>query len=389
MKGLSLAADALVGQPMFQMIDRARELEDAGRSIVHLEIGEPDFETPEHISAEAVTAIQKGDTHYVSSWGIVELRRAVQDATENSRGFRPDLDQVLVTPGANIATYIAIRCLVDPGFEVLIPDPGFPTYQASVVAAGVKGIPYQLSEENSFRISADLIESQITDRTRLIVLNSPSNPTGAVTPPEEIRRVYELAEKHDLYIFSDEIYARMIFDSVAFSSPGSLDLCRERVIISNGFSKAFAMTGWRLGVMIGPAAVMAKMMLFLQTTLSCVPPFVQRAGIAAITGGQGQVNNMMQAYQRRRDLVVSGVRDCRGLSTPTPGGAFYLFPSIERTGLSSDEFGRRLLEEAGVAVVPGGHFGPSGEGHVRLSFASNEDLLAEGIRRLREFCEKL
>ena len=389
MRVLSRVAGLLIGQPMFKVIDEVKKLEEIGRDIVHLEIGEPDFETPTHIASAAIEAISEGDTHYVSSWGISVFREAVRASTGRSRGFVPNLDQVLVTPGANIATYLTLRCLVDPGFEVLVPDPGFPTYAASIQAAGVTGVSYPLDSDNEFKVSAKLIEPLITEKTRLLILNSPSNPTGAVTAPEEIAEVYELARKHDLYVFSDEIYARMIFDGVPFFSPGSLDECKDRVIISNGFSKAFSMTGWRLGVMIGPSEVMEKIMLLLQTTLSCVPPFVQQAGLAALEGSQTEVLGMMSAYERRRDVAVAGINGCKGMSTPTPGGAFYLFPSINGTGLSSEVFAARLLHEASVAVVPGNHFGEAGEGYVRLSYASSEQRLAEGIERIREFCGRL
>jgi len=385
---MSHVAQQMIGQPMFQVIDRVRIMEDAGRDVVHLEIGEPDFETPENISIAAVEAIQAGDTHYVSSWGVREFREACARATQRSRGFLPDLEQVLVTPGANIATFLTILTLVNHGEEVLYPDPGFPTYEASVRAAGVEGVRYGLEHENGFRISSALVEEQITDKTRLIIVNSPSNPTGAVSDERELRKVFELARAHNIFIFSDEIYARMTY-SHSFFSLGSLDGSKERVIVSNGFSKAFAMTGWRLGVAIGPAAIMERMMLLLQTTLSCVPPFVQRAGIAALDEDQSQVKAMMEEYRRRRDLVVEEVNSIPGLFADAPGGAFYLFPSIKETGLSSSEFAERLLEEEAVAVLPGHNFGPSGEGYIRISFASGEERLREGLIRIRSFCERL
>lgn len=385
---MSRVAQQMIGQPMFQVIDRVRVMEDAGRDVVHLEIGEPDFETPANISDAAVEAIQAGDTHYVSSWGLNDFREASARATQRSRGFLPDLEQVLVTPGANIATFLTIVTLVNQGEEVLFPDPGFPTYEASVRAAGVQAVRYRLDHENGLRISSALVEAQITDKTRLIIVNSPSNPTGAVSDERELRKVFELARAHNLFVFSDEIYARMIYGD-RFFSPGSLDGCKERVIVSNGFSKAFAMTGWRLGVAIGPAPIMERMMLLLQTTLSCVPPFVQRAGIAALEEDQSQVKAMMAEYGRRRDFLVEEVNSIPGLSADAPGGAFYLFPSIKETGLSSSEFAERLLEEEAVAVLPGHNFGPSGEGYIRLSFASGEERLREGLSRIRSFCERL
>jgi aspartate aminotransferase len=372
---------------MFQVIDQVRRLEANGRDVIHFEIGEPDFETPASITQAAVGALRDGDTHYVSSWGLPDFIGACETATEQSRGFRPVRGQTLVTPGANIATYLAMRTLVNPGEEVLIPDPGFPTYLASARAAGVRAAYYQLAADDDFRVHADLIESKVTENTRMIVLNSPSNPTGAVSDPDQIRAVFEIARKYDLYIFSDEIYARMIYGDQDFYSIGAQDACQERVIISNGFSKAFAMTGWRLGVMIGPQQVMEKMMLLLQTTLSCVPPFIQRAGIAALEGKQDYVAMMMAKYEERRNIAVSAINLIPGMTCPNPGGAFYLFPSIKETGLDSTSFTSALLEEQAVAVLPGHNFGPSGEGYIRISYASSEARLREGIDRIRVFCE--
>lgn len=388
MRPLSDISNSLIGQPMFQVIDAVAKLEREGRDVVHFEIGEPDFETPAPITSAAVEALTNGDTHYVSSWGLHDFIETARSATLNSRGFLPDYRQVLVTPGANIATYLAIVSAVNPGEEVLYPDPGFPTYRASVLAAGVEGRTYPLQSSDGFRIRADLIEPVITDKTRLLIINSPSNPTGAVTEAKELEKVFNLAEKHNLLVFSDEIYARLIFEEDFFSM-GSIDRCAERVIISNGFSKAFAMTGWRLGIVVGPEAILEKMMLLLQTTLSCVPPFIQRAGIAAIDGDQSAVRLMLEAYRSRRDLVVNRVGAMKGVFVEKPGGAFYLFPSIRDTGLSSEEFCRRLLHEEAVALLPGGNFGPAGEGFVRMSYASSEARLNEGLDRMSRFCESL
>jgi len=389
LKSLSQVANQLVGQPMFQIIDQVRQMEAMGRDVVHLEIGEPDFETPLHITRAAINALEAGDTHYVSSWGLPDFIEASRKATFSSRGFLPEVGQVLVTPGANIATYLTIRCLVNAGEEVLYPDPGFPTYEASVRAAGVVGVTYPLNSENGFRITADAIESMMTDKTRLLIINSPSNPTGAVTEANELRKIFDLARRHDIYVFSDEIYARMVFGPGAFFSMGTVDRCEERVIISNGFSKAFAMTGWRLGVVIGPSVVMQKMMLLLQTTLSCVPPFIQRAGIAAVEQSQADVDVMMASYRSRRDLVVNLFAEIPNIDVKSPGGAFYLFPSIHKTGLSSEEFAARLLHEEAVAVVPGNHFGVSGEGFIRISCASSKEQLSEGMSRIRDFSGRL
>lgn len=382
---LSTRALALSGQPMFQVLDRANLLEKQGVDVIHLEIGQPDFPTPSDISSAGVKSIEAGETQYVSSWGIDDLRLASAGATEKSRGFRPEISQILVTPGANIATYLTIACLLDSDDEVLLPNPGFPTYSASVSALGANQVLYDLDESNAFRLSATEIEKNVTQNTKLLILNSPSNPTGAVTGEEELRKIFDLAAERDFYVFSDEIYARMVFDNVPFFSISSLDHCKERVILSNGFSKAFSMTGWRLGVVIGPTVLMEKMMLLLQTSLSCVPPFIQRAGVAALRGSQDEIQLMRRTYEERLREAVNFINGIPGMSVSMPGGAFYLFPSIKETGLSSEEFCSRLLEEKGVAALPGTNFGQAGEGYIRIAAAIDNSRMIEGLERLKAF----
>ena len=300
-----------------------------------------------------------------------------------SRGFRPQTKQVLVTPGANIGIFYAVFCLVDPGCDVLVPDPGFPTYFSAIRMCGANAVSYPLSEANKFRARAADIEPLITDRTRLLLLNSPQNPTGSVIERWAQEEIFELAKKYDLYVYSDEIYARMIYDDQEFSSIASLDACQERIILSNGFSKAFAMTGWRLGALIGPAPVMERMMLLLQTTSSCVAPFLQSAGIEALRGDQSQVRHMMQEYRARRDLLVQGLNAIPGITCHNPGGAFYAFPNIRHFGLTSEEFADRMLERAGVALLPGSNFGECGEGFVRICYANSRENIAMALDRIR------
>ena len=278
MKSLSLAAQQIDGQPMFRYLDRARQLEAEGRSMIHMEIGDPDFATPPNITMAAVQALTAGKTHYTSSWGDLEFRETIRQATYRSRGFMPDLDQVLVVPGANIGIFYAVFCLCDPGTEVLVPDPGFATYYSSIKMCGAVDVHVPLREEHGFRMQAADVRELITDKTRLLILNSPNNPTGAVMTREELKAIYDLCVEKDIYLYSDEIYSRMIYDEYDFSSPSQYDQCRSHVILSNGFSKAFAMTGWRLGALIGPPEVMERMAMLLQTTSSCVSSFVQAAG---------------------------------------------------------------------------------------------------------------
>lgn len=382
---LATATDNLIGQPMFKVLAKVQEQERSGRDMVHFEIGDPDFGTPTNIIEAACSALRNGDTHYTSSMGLHDFRETVRQTTARTRGFTPDLDQVLVTPSANIIIYYAIRCLVEPGEEIIVPDPGFPSYYAAIRFCGATAVPVPLREENEFRMHPDDVRRAITPKTRLIILNSPHNPTGSVMTPEEIDAIAAIAEEHELFLYSDEVYARMIFDDATpFHSPSKRDRCRERTIVANGFSKAFAMTGWRLGVAIGPSDVIEKMGLLLQTTSSCVAPFIQRAGIEAIIGDQTQVNAMMTEYRLRRDLLVDGLNKIPGISCLKPGGAIYVFPSIAGTGLTSDQFADLMLEQAGVAVLPGNNFGAAGEGFVRLCYAVSRERIAEGLKRIEQ-----
>lgn len=389
MREIAANAALIQGQPMFKVIDKVKRLEAQGRNIVHLEIGDPDFTTPMHIIAAAQKSLNLGETHYGSSWGLDDFIQTMRQATFKSRGFLPDVDQLLVTPGANISIFYSIFCLVNPGQEVLVPNPGFPTYLSSISMCGAHAVPYPLHDKNGFQMRAADIEPLITPRTRLLIINSPQNPTGAITEPEHLKEIYELAEKHDLYIYSDEIYSRMVYEDGEFFSIASLDQARERVILSNGFSKAFAMTGWRLGSVIAPKVVAERMMMLLQTTSSCVSAFVQRAGIAAIEGDQSPVFEMMTAYQNRRNLLVNGLNAIPGIQCHLPGGAFYAFPNISSFGLTSEEFADVMLEKANVALLPGSNFGSQGEGFVRMVYASSESNIQMALDRMSEACRQL
>ncbi len=383
MKSLSKVTSLIDGQPMFKYLDRAKALEAQGRHLIHMEIGEPDFDTPMNVTWAAVKSLSNGETHYGSSFGLKEFREAIQFATERSRGFKPDLDQILVTPGANIGIFYAVYCLVDPGFEVIVPDPGFSTYYSNIKMCGAVPVRVPLKEENEFRMNPDDIEAAITDKTRLIIINSPQNPTGSVLTSEETKRIYEIAKKYDIYVYSDEIYARMNYDPVGFNSPSIYDHCKEHVILSNGFSKAFAMTGWRLGTIIGPADVIERMAALLQTTSSCVSTFIQRAGIEAIMGSQETVTKMMEEYKSRRDMLVTGLNRIKGVNCLMPGGAFYVFPNIKGTGMSSDQVVEKLMD-AGVVTLPGHCFGEYGEGYIRLCYATSRANIQIALDRIEK-----
>jgi len=386
---LSDAAHNLRGQPMFKMLARIQELEREGREIIQFEIGDPDFSTPENITNVAIESLVSGEVHYTSSYGLYEFREVVASVTQNSRGFTPHIDQVVITPGANIIIYYAIRCLVNSGDEVIVPDPGFPTYYSVINFCGVKPVRVPLREANNFRMNPQDLRDVITDNTRLIILNSPQNPTGAVLTSEEILEIYQIAEEYDAYIYSDEVYSRMLFENASFCSPSMYDSCKHRTILANGFSKAFAMTGWRLGAVIAPVDVAEKMSLLLETTSSCVSPFVQRAGIEAAIGDQGGTRAMIREYRKRRDIIVKELNKIPGIKCLMPGGAFYVFPSIVDTGLSSEKFAEFALEEAGVALLPGTNFGQYGEGFIRLCYANSQSNIYRGMARLKEAVESL
>lgn len=385
MKQLSIAARNVEGQPMFKMLDKVQRLERTGQKILHFELGEPNFDTPANIVDAACQALKNGETHYTSSMGLYAFREVVQQTTLVSRGFKPEIEQILVTPGANAIIYLAVSCLVNPGEEVIVPDPGFPTYYSAIRYCGAVPVTVPLYESNQFRLNPDDLRKRITSKTRLIIINSPSNPTGAVMTPEEINEVARIAAEHDIYLLSDEIYARMVFaGGSSFHTPAVLDKCKERTIIINGFSKAFAMTGWRLGVAIGPKEVIEKMGLVVQTIVSCVPPFIQHAGIEAIKGDQSAIADMLTSYQKRRDVLVAGLNNIPGIKCVKPEGALYAFPNISGTGMTSDEFADFALEKAGVALLPGNNFGGHGEGFVRLCYVNTLANIEHAIEKLTQ-----
>ena len=385
---LSRCAEQIEGQPMFKVLARVQEMEKSGANIIHFEIGDPDFHTPSNIIETACRSLRANETHYTSSMGLRDFRQVIRETTAISRGFMPTMDQVLVTPGANISIYYVVRCLVNPGEEVIIPDPGFPTYTSVLKFCNAVAVPVPLREENQFRMNPDDVRKRITEKTRLIIINSPNNPTGSRMVRSELEAIALIAREHDIYLLSDEVYARLVYESTEiFYSPSSVDCCQERTILSNGFSKAFAMTGWRLGSLIGPEDVIAKMGLLLQMTSSCVSPFIQRAGIEAISGDQSESKVMVDEYKKRRNLLVEGLNSLPCVSCLLPEGAFYVFPNISRTGMTSEEFAEVMLNEASVALLPGTNFGSNGEGHVRLCYAVSRDCIVKGIERMRKVLE--
>lgn len=379
MMRISQAGSRLEGQAAFKVLQRARELEARGRKILHFEIGEPDFDTPDHIKSACHRAVEGNRTHYVSSYGIPELREAVCAEVERTRGFRPDPGQVIITPGGNALIYFTMACVTDPGDAIMTPDPGFFTYWSSIGYLDRTLIPLPILEENEFRMDPDDVRRRLTPETKLIIMNSPQNPTGSVMTRGEVEEMADIAEEHDIYLLTDEMYSRMTYEA-PHVSPAGRDRCRNRTILLDGFSKKYAMTGWRLGWGVAPEPLVERMGLLLQTIVGCTNSFVQHAGVAALEGGDRCITDMMEQFRQRRDILVRGLNRINGISCVTPGGAFYAFPNITGTGMSSSEFTEYLLEKGGIAILSGSDFGPRGEGYVRFCYASD-------IQRIREALE--
>jgi aspartate/methionine/tyrosine aminotransferase len=370
---------------MFQIMDRARQLEAEGREIIHLEIGDPDFPSPSAAIAACKEALDTGYTHYVSSYGDVELRRTGAMLTERSRGFRPDIEQIVVTAGANIQIYYVVACTVDPGEEVIILDPSFVSYEAIIRVVGGVAVKVPLRETNGFEPDIVEVEAAITSKTRLIIVNSPHNPTGAVYSEATMEGLYRLAVKHDLFLLSDEVYGRMVFpdSDTQFFSPSVFDRCRERVVICHSLSKSYSMTGWRIGALTAPEFLARKIALLLETTSSCVAPFIQRGAAAALNDGNIYSANMIEEYCVRRDLMVAAINEIPGVYCHRPQGTFYTFVNVVGTGLRSEEFSELLLDQLGVATCPGNYFGQTGEGYVRFCFARSTREIERAAERLK------
>jgi aspartate/methionine/tyrosine aminotransferase len=375
------------GAGIFEVLSKAKKLEREGKSILHFEIGQPDFPTPTHIKEEAKKALDDNFTGYVAATGIIELKQAIQAEVKRTRGFEPTLEQILVVPGANTGVYYTLRSIVTKNTdEVIYSDPAFPTYGAVLNYLGCQKKPIPLKEENEFRFDPSDIEQNITDNTKLIIINSPMNPTGSVMTFEEVNRVATLAKDYDIHLLTDEIYSKMTYDQ-SFHSPSEYDKSKDRTIILDGFSKAYCMTGWRLGYAIGPEDIIDRMGLLISTTVSCVSSFSQKAGVAALNGSQEDLYNNMKAFRKRRDAIVSGLNSIPDFSCLTPQGAFYVFPNIKKTGMSSKELADFLLEEAGVACLPGTIFGKNGEGYLRFSYATDVKTIESAIKRIKKSLE--
>ncbi len=369
----------------FEAAARARALEAEGRDVIHLEIGEPDFDTPAHVREAAKRALDDGATHYAPFAGIPELRAAIaEDATSRKR-FPVDPSQVFVTVGGKGVMVYAILGLVDPGDEVIVPDPGYPIYASLTSFVGATPVPIRIRQERDFRLDVDELASLVTPRTRLLVLNSPANPTGGVLTGGDIERIAELALRHDLVVLADEIYARILYDGAEHVSLASLPGMAERTIVLDGFSKTYAMTGWRMGYAIVPPTLVQAYGTLIINTVSCAPTFVQVGAVEALRGPQDDVDAMVDEFRARRDLVVDGLNAIPGVESATPHGAFYAFPHIGGTGFTGAELADRLLAETGVCVLAGTAFGGVGTEHIRISYANSRANLTEAVRRIDAF----
>ena len=372
----------LASEGAYQVLAKATELERQGRDIIHFEIGQPDFPTFPNISQAGTQAILDGQTRYTPPIGMKELREVIARDVGNRRGMAFDPDQVVVSPGAKPNLFFPTLALVEDGDEVIYPNPGFPTYEAMIRVARGKPIPVPLLENNQFSFDLDVFDQLISKRTKMIILNSPGNPTGGIIPIEDLNHIAEAAKKHDCWVLSDEIYTRIVYDGLtAFSIAGLPDMV-ERTIIMDGFSKTYSMTGWRLGFGLMPHDLAEKVSLLLMHSVGSTAQFTQIAGVEAVNGPQDQVDMVVSEYQKRRDLIVEGLNKLPGISCQNPQGAFYVFPNIKGLKKSSQDAADWFLEECGVAVLPGSAFGKFGEGYLRFAYANSRENIKKALDRL-------
>ncbi len=373
----------------YAVLARAQELEAQGRRITHLEIGQPDFPTPEHVSAAGIQAIVDGKTKYNPPAGLPRLRELIAEHAGSQRGLDLKPESVVVGPGSKPGLFFPTLALVAPGDEVLYPDPGFPTYEAMIRVAGGIPIAIPVREENNFSFDLDAFDAKISNRTKLIILNSPANPTGGVIPLADLTHIAEQAQIYDCWVLSDEIYTRLVYDNVTAHSIAEVDGMLNRTVIVDGFSKTYSMTGWRLGYMIAPPELAERLELLVTHATGCTATFTQYAGMEALAGPQDFVDRMVAEYQLRRDRMLELVNAIPGIHAQKPQGAFYVFPNIKAYGMKSKEIAARLIEEAGVAVLAGTDFGPGGEGYIRLVYAVSLDVIEEGLDKIAAWFRKL
>ena len=368
----------------FEILAKAKGLEAQGRDIVHLEIGEPDFDTPAHIRKAAKKALDDGYTHYVASPGIPEVRERIAAHQTERQGYDVSPDSIVVTPGAKPIMFFTMMALIEEGDEVIYPDPGFPIYKSMIDFVGGKAVPMRLLEENGFNADIDALRASVSDKTKLIIVNSPNNPCGSVIPKDELEQIAEIACEVDAVVLTDEVYKDFYYEG-EHESISQFPGMRERTIILDGMSKSYAMTGWRMGYGVFPEGLVEPISRLVTNSVSCTTAAVQMASIAAIDGPQELVHEMVAEFKSRREMLINGLNSIKGISCVTPMGAFYAFPNIKATGLRSGEFADRMLMEGGVALLSGTSFGDFGEGYIRLSFANSQENLQIALDRIENF----
>jgi aspartate aminotransferase len=386
--GLADSLERLGTETAFDVLVRAKELERQGRDIIHLEVGEPDFATPEHICDAAAEAIRAGETRYCPANGIPEFREAIASYFTASRGVEISPDRCLVATGGKPLLFFTILATCNPGDEVIYPDPGFPIYESAITWSGATPVALPLLEERDFVFDVHDLANRLNERTKLVILNSPENPTGGVIGADELAEAARLIADTSAWVLSDEIYSQILYDG-EFASIATFPGMLERTVILDGLSKTYAMTGWRCGFAAVPEPLVDPITRFFINSTSCVPPFVQHAGIAALTGPQEPVHAMLEEFRSRRDLVVEGLNALPGVSCRLPRGAFYVFPSVAGAGLPAPDLADRLLEEAGVALLSGTAFGRVGKDNLRLSYANSQENIERALDRMRELLDAL
>jgi len=372
----------------FEVLVKARSLEAQGRPIIHLEIGEPDFDTPPNIIDAATRALKDGWTHYGPSAGLPQLRQAIAEEAARTRNINVNPDQVVVVPGGKPIIFFSILALIDEGDEVIYPNPGFPIYESMIRYVGGRPVPIPLKEEKNFSLDVEELLDLITNRTKMIIINSPHNPTGGVLSRDDLQAIAEAVLDKDIMILSDEIYSRILYDG-SHMSIAQFPGLQEKTIILDGFSKTYAMTGWRIGYGIMREELAQHIAKLMVNSNSCTASFTQIAGIEALRGDQSSVTRMVEEFRKRRDIIVDGLNSIEGFSCLRPQGAFYVFPNIKKTGWGSKRTADYLLEEAGVACLSGTSFGEYGEGYLRFSYANSIDKIKEALERIRAAVEKM
>jgi aspartate aminotransferase len=379
----------LNGESAFAILSKAKALEEKGIDVIHLEIGQPDFQTPSNIMEAADKAMAQGYTGYGPTLGYNELRKTVAEYAKKYKNVDADFENVAIVPGGKPTMFFTMLTLVRPGDEVIYPNPGFPIYESCIKFAEGVPVPLPITADNNFRLDIEKFKSLITPKTKLIIINSPCNPTGGVFEKEDILAMAEiLKDRPDIFILSDEIYDRLVFEGKAFSI-ASLPEFKDRTLVLDGFSKSYAMTGWRIGYCIANKDIIKQFEMIMVNSVSCTCSFTQMAAIEALTGPQDSVDEMRAEFKKRRDWLVDALNKIEGISCKLPRGAFYAFPDISSFGLSSKEFADRLLDEEGVALAWGTSFGEYGEGHIRISYATSLDNLKEAVNRIKRFTERL